>query len=92
MTSDDESPEDVLDAEAFRSLVDGKLAEAVRRQWVIWVIRLVIGIVAVAATITAWPHLWWLALAYAPFPVFSALVIRRVGRQVGRPEGLDVDE
>ena len=61
------------------------MSEAIGRPlsgaWKRWTIRLVIGIVVVEVVIANWPSLWWIALAYAPFPLFSAIMLLRFRRQ-----------
>lgn len=52
----------------------------VKRQWIIFTIRTILGITLVAGIIYAWPSLWWVLCLYVPFPLFSALMTRRSQR------------
>jgi len=78
-TDDDDNEFD----EGLRAAVAAELGPRLRRQWGVWGIRLVLGIAALVYVIMTWPHLWWLALVYVPFPIFSAVVLLRLQKQFG---------
>ena len=67
--------------EELDTLLDGAFDQALRGAWIRWWIRLAIGITVVTLVVIRWPHLWWIALTYPPFPILSALALVRVRRK-----------
>ncbi len=66
----------------FEAPLSAAVSAATRRAWVGWIVRLVIGVTLVAVAIARRPEMWWVALIYAPFPLFSAVKLRRLRSRV----------
>ena len=65
----------------LHALMNEALEVSLRGAWIRWWIRLFIGIAGITFVVIRWPHLWWIALAYAPFPIFSAVLMIRLRRK-----------